>query len=108
MLLFVAISDSSCCKLARRRNQFDYVATKILGRNAAKRMGGLAHKKLAERLDPLEARIECRLNTHDKTIAGILDAVRTLMAAPEPAKKRRIGFVQKDWTHGGRLIKNRP
>ena len=30
------------------------------------------------------------------------------MAAPEPAKKRRIGFVQKDWTHGGRLIKNRP
>ncbi len=30
------------------------------------------------------------------------------MAAPEPAKKRLIGFVRKDRTHGSRLIKNCP
>ena len=52
--------------------------------------------ELAKRLDELEARIDRKLSTHDQAIAGILDAIRALMAPPEPAKKRRIGFVQND------------
>ena len=54
------------------------------------------NKELARRLDELEARIERKLSTHDQAIAGILDAIRELMRPPEPAKKRRIGFVQDD------------
>ena len=53
----------------------------------------VAHKELAKRLDELDARIERKLVTHDQTIAGILDAIRALMAPPEPAKRRRIGFM---------------
>ena len=54
------------------------------------------HKKLAERIDELESRLERKLATHDQAITGILEAIRQLMAPPEPAKKRRIGFVQSD------------
>ena len=60
----------------------------------------LAHKELARRLDQLEAGIERRLSTHDQAIAGILDAIRKLMAPPPPPppdpKRRRIGFVNDD------------
>ncbi len=56
----------------------------------------VAHKELAKRLDELEARIERKLSTHDQAIGGILDAIRQLMAPPEPKKKRSIGFVQND------------
>ena len=56
----------------------------------------VAHKELAKRLDELESRLERKLTTHDQAIASILDAIRQLMAPPEPAKKRRIGFVQSD------------
>lgn len=56
----------------------------------------LTHKELAKRLDELESRLERKLATHDQAIAGILEAIRQLMAPPEPAKKRRIGFVQTD------------
>ena len=56
----------------------------------------MAHKELAKRLDELEAGIERKLITHDQVIAGILDAIRQLMAPPEPTKKRPIGFVQTD------------
>ena len=55
-----------------------------------------SNKELARRLDELEARIDRKLSTHDQAIAGILDAIRALMAPPEPTKKRRIGFVQND------------
>ncbi len=51
-----------------------------------------AHKELARRLDQLER----KLGTHDQAIAGILEAIRQLMAPPEPAKKRRIGFIRDD------------
>ena len=56
----------------------------------------VAHKELAKRLDELEARIERKLSNHDQAIAGILYAIRQLMAPPEPKKKRSIGFVQND------------
>ncbi len=56
----------------------------------------LTHKELAKRLDELESRLERMLATHDQAISGILEAIRQLMAPPEPAKKRRIGFVQDD------------
>lgn len=54
------------------------------------------NKELAKRLDELEARIDRKLSTHDQAIAGILDAIRALMAPPAPTMKRRIGFVQND------------
>jgi hypothetical protein len=54
------------------------------------------HKELAKRLDELESRLERKLATHDQAIAGILEAIRQLMAPPEPVKKRRIGFVQTE------------
>ena len=58
------------------------------------------NKELARRLEELETRIARKLSTHDQAIAGILEAIRQLMAAPpapppEP-KRRRIGFVQSD------------
>jgi hypothetical protein len=56
----------------------------------------IAHKELAQRLDELESRIERKLSTHDQIITGILDAIRQLMAPPEPRKKRPIGFLHND------------
>ena len=56
----------------------------------------LAHKELAKRLDQLETRIERKFSSHDQAIAGILDAIRQLMAPPEPRKKRPIGFVHNE------------
>lgn len=46
-------------------------------------------KALGSRLDELERRV----GTHDRAIREILAALRQLTAAPEPAKRRRIGFV---------------
>ena len=56
----------------------------------------VASKELAMRLDELESSIERKLSSHDQAIAGILDAIRQLMAPPEPTIKRRIGFVRSD------------
>jgi hypothetical protein len=56
----------------------------------------VASKELAMRLDELESRIERKLSSHDQAIAGILDAIRQLMAPPGPTIKRRIGFVRSD------------
>ena len=55
-----------------------------------------ANRELAKRLDELEARIQRKLDTHDRVIADILDAIRQLMSPPEPKPKRRIGFVSGD------------
>jgi hypothetical protein len=46
------------------------------------------NKELAKKLEELERRVD----THDQAIAGILQAIRQLMAPPDP-KKRPIGFV---------------
>lgn len=54
------------------------------------------HKELARRLDELEARMARKLMTQDQAIAGILDAIRQLMAPPAVAKKRPIGFVSDE------------
>ena len=51
------------------------------------------HKELGKRLEELESRLERKLATHDQAIAGILEAIRQLMAPDEPAKRPRIGFV---------------
>jgi len=55
-----------------------------------------ANRELAKRLDELEARIERKIDTHDRVIADILNAIRQLMSPPEPKPKRRIGFVSGD------------
>ena len=49
-------------------------------------------KELAQRLDELESKIERKLTTHDQALAGIITALRELMAPPEP-KKRPISSV---------------
>ena len=50
------------------------------------------NKELAARLDELEQRVSRKLSTHDQAIAGILDAIRQLMAPP-PSNSRPIGFI---------------
>ena len=55
-----------------------------------------ANRELTKRLEELEARIERKLDTHDRVIADILNAIRQLMAPPEPKPKRRIGFISED------------
>ena len=55
----------------------------------------IGHKAVAKRLDELESRLEKKLAIHDEAIAGILDAIRGLMAPAEMVRKRRIGFVQE-------------
>jgi hypothetical protein len=49
-------------------------------------------KELARRLDQLEK----KLGSHDQAIAGLVNTIRSLLTPPEPARKRRIGFVQND------------
>ena len=51
-----------------------------------------SNKELARQLKALEQRLERKLDTHDQAIAGILDAIRQLMAPPPATKKRPIGF----------------
>jgi hypothetical protein len=50
------------------------------------------HKDLARRLEEHEK----KLATHDQAIAGLINAIRQLMAPPEPTKRRPIGFVNPD------------
>jgi hypothetical protein len=52
-----------------------------------------SNKDLARRLDELEARIGKKLDSHDQAIVGLINAMRELMKPPEPAAKRKIGFV---------------
>ncbi|MEK6814702.1 MAG: ORF6N domain-containing protein [Nitrospirota bacterium] len=49
------------------------------------------HKELADKLADLEG----RLAAHDRQIGSIFEAIRQLMAPPEP-KRRRIGFQVKE------------
>jgi len=51
-----------------------------------------SNKEFAKRLEELER----KLQTHDKAITEILNAIRELMRPPELPPKRRIGFVQTD------------
>jgi hypothetical protein len=48
-----------------------------------------SHKELARRLNQLEARTDARFK-------AVFDALRDLMAPPEPKKKRPIGFITPD------------
>lgn len=48
----------------------------------------LSNKDLARKLDALERKFE----SHDVHIRSLFEAIRQLMAPPEP-KKRRIGFL---------------
>jgi len=45
-----------------------------------------SHKELARRLDELESK-------YDEQFKVVFDAIRKLMAPPEPKPRRRIGFV---------------
>ena len=48
-----------------------------------------AHKELAMKLDQLEGKV----NSHDKDIKLIFDAIRKLMEPPPEKPKPRIGFI---------------
>ncbi|MCG6951922.1 MAG: ORF6N domain-containing protein [Betaproteobacteria bacterium] len=50
-----------------------------------------ANRQLAVKLEELERKIA----SHDQSIAGILSAIRQLMASPEP-RRRPIGFVTSE------------
>ena len=49
------------------------------------------HKELSLKLDELEPKV----SGHDQALAGLIDAIRSLMAQPEP-KKRKIGLKGED------------
>jgi hypothetical protein len=49
----------------------------------------VTNQELAEKLDELDRRV----SKHDKAIAEIIEAIRLLMAPPDPKKKRSIGFA---------------
>lgn len=49
------------------------------------------HKELAYKLEQLESKME----KHDEEIGAIFDAIRHLMATPEP-KKKKIGFIARE------------
>ena len=55
-----------------------------------------SHKELAVKLDALERKI----GSHDQAIAGLIDAIRQLMTAPE-TRKRGIGL----FTDHGKPVK---
>ena len=48
-----------------------------------------ANRDLARRIDVLESK-------YDKQFKVVFDAMRELMAPPDPPKKRRIGFIQNE------------
>jgi len=49
------------------------------------------HRELAQKL----AELEHRIGTHDEQIQMVFEAIRQLMATPEP-NKRKIGFLVKE------------
>lgn len=51
-----------------------------------------SNNALAQKLTELERKVD----THDQAIAGILNAIRELMATPEPKTKKQIGFVHDE------------
>jgi hypothetical protein len=51
-----------------------------------------ANRELVKKLDELEQ----RLDTHDRSIGEIVQAIRQLTAVPAPIPRRRIGFIQSD------------
>ncbi len=51
-----------------------------------------SNKELASKLEELER----KLQDHDQAIVDILNAIRELMTPPDPAPKRRIGFIIND------------
>lgn len=52
------------------------------------------HKELTKQLNELESRLEAQAHHPRLRHRGVLEAIRQLMAPPEPRKKHRIGFVQ--------------
>jgi hypothetical protein len=58
-----------------------------------------AHKEMAAKL----AELERKVSSHDGNIRALFDAIRQLVAQPEP-KKRKIGFlVEEKAARYGRL-----
>ena len=48
------------------------------------------HRELAAKL----AELEHKLEGHDSAIANLFEAIRQLLASPEPDHSRKIGFVR--------------
>jgi hypothetical protein len=51
-----------------------------------------SHHELATKLAELEQKLE----GHDSAIANLFEAIRQLLASPEPERSRKIGFVRAD------------
>ena len=67
------------------------VAVNVEVMRAFVRLRGLidANRDLARRIDVLESK-------YDKQFKVVFDAMRELMAPPDPPRKRRIGFIQNE------------
>ena len=50
------------------------------------------HHELATKL----AELEHKLEGHDSAITNLFEAIRQLLASPEPEHSRKIGFVRAD------------
>ena len=89
-----AFTEQGVAMLASVLRSHRAIATSIAIMRAFVRMRETLamHRKLARKLTELERRID----SQDTTIIEILAAIRGLMTTAEPAKKRRIGFVQTD------------
>lgn len=65
-----------------------------------------AHKELAKRLDELEGRIERRLSSNDRAIAGILAAIREF-DGPAPRREETIDRFHRHDGEGQELKRSR-
>jgi phage regulator Rha-like protein len=52
----------------------------------------VTHRELAAKLAELEQKLE----GHDSAIANLFEAIRQLLASPEPSHSRKIGFHRED------------
>jgi hypothetical protein len=88
-----AFTEQGVAMLSSVLNSPQAIAVNISIMRTFVRMRGIltSSKELAEKLDELERRI----NTHDRAIAGILEAIRSLMTPPAQSKKP-IGFVHPE------------
>jgi integrase len=79
-----------CLKLRVKDVDFDYRQILVRDAKGAKDRVTMLPESTIE---PLRAHLARKVGTHDRAIAQIFNALRQLTAAPEPPRRRRIGFL---------------
>lgn len=87
----LAFTEHGCIMAANILNSPRAVRASILIVRAFVKLRELlsTNKELSHKLDQLERRVD----THDKRIIAIFDAIRELMAPPPDPPRKRIGFT---------------